>query len=53
MYNVCKEICDTLKNSVRTLMADCAPLIDDLINLILRIYEESPHYIVLDITKTV
>lgn len=48
-----QEICETLKNSVRTLLSECASLLGELTSLIVRIYEECPHFIVLDITKTV
>jgi hypothetical protein len=50
---VVSDICEAIKNAVKTLMEDCAPLLNDIVALILNVFQSYPHPIILDISKQI
>ncbi|XP_067135398.1 importin-13 isoform X2 [Centruroides vittatus] len=49
--HITEALCDTLKRATSTLLEECQPLIDDILQLLLHIYQFCPHNSVLDVSK--
>jgi len=48
-----QDVCEILKNAVRTLLSDCASLMTDISSLVINMYQSHPHPVILDISKQV
>lgn len=49
--HITEALCDTLKRATSTLLEECHPLIDDILQLLLHVYQFCPHNSVLDMSK--
>jgi len=48
-----QDVCEVLKNAVRTLLSDCASLMTDISSLVVNMYQSHAHPVILDISKQV
>jgi len=48
-----QDVCEVLKNAVRTLLSDCASLLSTITQLIILIFQSHSHPVIFDISKQV
>ena len=48
-----QDVCEILKNAVRTLLSDCASLMTSIAGLVVNMYQSHAHPVILDISKQV
>ena len=49
----CQDVCEILKNAVRTLLSECASLLTCIASLVINMFQSHPHPVILDISKQV
>ncbi|XP_013776592.1 importin-13-like [Limulus polyphemus] len=50
---VAEALCDALKRAVLTLLEESSPIVEDILQLILRLYQTHPYTAALDVTKQI